>query len=185
MERCPSLITRLVLSFIDLVAILNCMKVDINCLSSQKADVDCGGYENIKCACFWQACPFLDMRLFSRKIFENIVAAFTFVSRLALLHCYRLTGRRTEKDGNLAIWSRREHKKRTSGRIKVVTMLDEISSFFVYHPPRRHISQYSPPFFSSPRKLFTSVANYLETQMEAPTLLGGLLNKHQIDKFPF
>lgn len=125
------------------------------------------------------------MRLFRRKIFENIVAAFTFVSRLALLHCYRLTGRRTEKDGNLAIWSRGEHKKRTSGRIKVVTMLDEISSFFVYHPPRRHISQYSPPFFSSPRKLFTSAANYPETQMEAPTLLGGLLNKHQMGKFPF
>ena len=126
------------------------------------------------------------MRLFSRKIFENIVAAFTFVSRLALLHCYRLTGRRTEKDGNLAIWSRGEHKKRTSGRIKVVTMLDEISSFFVYHPPPSppYFSIFSP-FFSSPRKLFTSVANYPETQMEAPTLLGGLLNKHQMGKFPF
>ena len=110
------------------------------------------------------------MRLFSCKIFENIVAAFTFVSRLALLHCYRLTGRRTEKDGNLAIWSRREHKKRTSGRIKVVTMLDEISSFFVYHPPRRHISQYFPPFFSSPRKLFTSVANYLDANGSAKSI---------------
>ena len=86
------------------------------------------------------------MRLFRPKIFENIVAAFTFVSRLALLHCYRLTGRRTEKDGNLAIWSRGEHKKRTSGRIKVVTMLDEISSFFVYLSTHRHISQYFPPF---------------------------------------
>ena len=95
---------------------------------------------------FLASLSILDMRLFRRKIFENIVAAFTFVSRLALLHCYRLTGRRTEKDGNLAIWSRREHKKRTSGRIKVVTMLDEISSFFVYLPPRHHISQYFPPF---------------------------------------
>ena len=40
LERCSSLITHLVLSFIDLVAFLNCIKVDINCLSSQKADVE-------------------------------------------------------------------------------------------------------------------------------------------------
>ena len=103
---------------------------------------------------------------------------------VALLQVDRAEDGERRKSGNLV--EGREHKKRTSGRIKVVTMLDEISSFFVYHPPPSppYFSIFSP-FFSSPRKLFTSVANYPETQMEAPTLLGGLLNKHQMGKFPF
>ena len=63
---------------------------------------------------------------------------------VALLQVDRAEDGERRKSGNLV--EGREHKKRTSGRIKVVTMLDEISSFFVYLSTHRHISQYFPPF---------------------------------------